>query len=339
MSYAASSKSMIAHHVNVARRIAAVGVSYARGEHVNGPAIAIALTRLVLCIAVLQMVAVSTYAQTTTVVEYYHTDSVGSVRAVTDQSGTVIRRHDDDPFGQEFPTSPSGTDALRFTSKERDDLTGLHYFGARYYAAQTGRFTTVDPARDWRVTILQPQRWNRYAYAGNNPLRYIDPDGREIRCMCGGVSEKVRDLQKQYDAASGLTKLWVGIRLAIEEASLLPTPFVLEAVGERAVVVLGETMTRVNAVAEVVRANTFREAFTTLSETMARNIKWLETQIGSGAKIYDIGYNVESETRGVFYAAEVKTLENAGYTRRFVKVVMGSDSNLYELYEWIPKKK
>jgi len=44
-------------------------------------------------------------AQTTQVVEYYHTDALGSVRAVTNQQGQVIRRHDFKPFGD--PPSPT----------------------------------------------------------------------------------------------------------------------------------------------------------------------------------------------------------------------------------------
>ena len=54
------------------------------------------------------------------------------------------------------------------------------YFGARYYRANIGRFTTVDPLYTWQENLVDPQRWNRYAYARNNPLRYVDPDGRAI---------------------------------------------------------------------------------------------------------------------------------------------------------------
>jgi RHS repeat-associated protein len=52
------------------------------------------------------------------------------------------------------------------------------YVGARYYASQTGRFTTVDPQLDLEANLVDPQRWNRYAYSLNNPLKFTDPDGR-----------------------------------------------------------------------------------------------------------------------------------------------------------------
>ena len=111
------------------------------------------------------------------VVEYYHLDIIGNVRAVTSQAGAVVERHDYLPFGEEWNTQP-GAQPKRFTGKERDAETGLDYFGARYYSFRTGRFTSVDPLMDQRTALVDPQRWNRYAYGINNPLRYIDPDGR-----------------------------------------------------------------------------------------------------------------------------------------------------------------
>jgi RHS repeat-associated protein len=53
------------------------------------------------------------------------------------------------------------------------------YVGARCYSSVAGRFTTVDPVLDVDQALVDPQRWNRYTYALNNPLRYVDPDGRQ----------------------------------------------------------------------------------------------------------------------------------------------------------------
>ncbi len=118
-------------------------------------------------------------------VEYYHRDALGNVRVVTDESGQVLERHDYLPFGEECTTgacaaNPGVPDGQprRFTGKERDSETGLDYFIARYYAPHLGRFTTIDPVFTWRESLIDPQRWNRYAYGRNNPLRYTDPDGR-----------------------------------------------------------------------------------------------------------------------------------------------------------------
>jgi RHS repeat-associated protein len=130
---------------------------------------------------------------------YLSTDALGSTRLVSDGSGNEIARRDYYPFGEEImstvgngracavpstcPTlSKYGADpaeSLRFTGKERDAETGLDYFGARYFSGAQGRFTSPDPTFLVFNKLFNPQRWNLYSYALNNPFRYIDPDGRD----------------------------------------------------------------------------------------------------------------------------------------------------------------
>lgn len=68
--------------------------------------------------------------------------------------------------------------AYKFTGKERDAESGLDYFGARYYGSNMGRFMSPDPLMA-SAHVSDPQSWNRYSYAHNNPLSNIDPDGME----------------------------------------------------------------------------------------------------------------------------------------------------------------
>jgi RHS repeat-associated protein len=76
------------------------------------------------------------------------------------------------------------------TLKERDNETGLDYFGARYYASTQGRFTSPDDfLNDTHVT--SPASWNLYAYVRNNPLKYIDPLGQDV------YSTNLTDKEKQ----------------------------------------------------------------------------------------------------------------------------------------------
>lgn len=117
------------------------------------------------------------------VVEYYHLDAVGNVRAVTDAQGGIVSVHDFEPYGETVLEEVPPVTPLHFGSKERDPETGLDYFGARYYRADVGRFTTVDPVYTWQENLTDPQRWNRYAYARNNPLKYVDPNGRWIETL------------------------------------------------------------------------------------------------------------------------------------------------------------
>lgn len=135
---------------------------------------------------------------------YLTSDTLGSMRVVTKSDGTVKARYDYLPFGEELGAgigqrtqamgySSGDLTRQKFTSKERDNESGLDYFGARYYSAAQGRFTSVDlfdpvlgkqgaddkekAEKEFRKYLGQPQHWNRYPYALNNPLRYVDPDG------------------------------------------------------------------------------------------------------------------------------------------------------------------
>jgi RHS repeat-associated protein len=132
---------------------------------------------------------------TTQVVEYYHTDALGSVRAVTKQVNgvwTVVSRHDFMPFGEEVQPTVAPPYNRLFTGKERDNETGLDYFEARYLRTANGRFTSVDPhsiiaeatsPEEFYTFLSRPQNWNRYAYVTNSPLSTTDPDGRCPTCL------------------------------------------------------------------------------------------------------------------------------------------------------------
>ncbi len=66
----------------------------------------------------------------------------------------------------------------KFTGKERDSESGLDNFGARYMGSSLGRFMSPDDF--WKDShVGDPQSWNKYAYARNNPLRYVDPTGEK----------------------------------------------------------------------------------------------------------------------------------------------------------------
>ncbi|MFY9571566.1 MAG: RHS repeat-associated core domain-containing protein, partial [Blastocatellia bacterium] len=147
---------------------------------------------------------------------YLTSDHLGSTRIVTTSAGGVKARYDYLPFGEEIESDRGGRTNVvgyggadstkqKFTQKERDSESGLDYFLARYYSSAQGRFTSVDPlnivlevqyegnpktARARMLGYLRdPRQWNRYAYAVNNPLLYIDPSGEEI-IISGGTDEQ-----------------------------------------------------------------------------------------------------------------------------------------------------
>ncbi|HUS05355.1 MAG TPA: RHS repeat-associated core domain-containing protein [Bryobacteraceae bacterium] len=78
----------------------------------------------------------------------------------------------------------------KFTGKERDAETGLDYFGARYFSATQGRFTSPDPIHFQSSMLEDPQRFNLYAYVRNNPLRFVDPKGEAIELQGDGEQRR-----------------------------------------------------------------------------------------------------------------------------------------------------
>jgi RHS repeat-associated protein len=135
-------------------------------------------------------------------VQWTVADHLGTPRMIVDRTGgsfvqdtpttkkiVGVSRHDYLPFGEELTANVGGRmagqgysqfDGVRqkFTGHERDGETGLDYMKARYYSSVQGRFTSPDDF--WKDSqVSDPQSWNKYAYARNNPLKYIDPEGEK----------------------------------------------------------------------------------------------------------------------------------------------------------------
>jgi RHS repeat-associated protein len=107
------------------------------------------------------------------------------------------------PYGElwiEKASTASNIDIpYRFTGKERDEETGLYYYGARYLDSKASRWLSTDPALGDYIPgapvddearkrnqslpgmggVFNTVNFHLYHYAGNNPVKYVDPDGRE----------------------------------------------------------------------------------------------------------------------------------------------------------------
>ena len=136
-------------------------------------------------------------------VNYYFPDHLGTARVLTNASGTVLDDIDFCPYGREcYVASSSSGNTYLFTGKERDSESGLDNFGARYNTSQYGRFMTPDPLGG---RLLNPQTLNKYSYVHNNPLNLIDPTGlfscgaNTDRHVCERVDESVRRDLKSND--------------------------------------------------------------------------------------------------------------------------------------------
>ena len=95
------------------------------------------------------------------------------------------------------------------TGKERDAETGLNYFGARYFSAAQGRWTSPDwSAKPQPVHFKNPQTLNLFAYVGNNPLARMDPDGHyECSESTKGQCATIRSALDTVRKAAGSLKV------------------------------------------------------------------------------------------------------------------------------------
>jgi len=120
------------------------------------------------------------------------------------------------PFG--VNSGKSGSEEFLYTGKPSDDSTGLYYFGARHYLPEIGSFITEDthPA-----TLSDPQTLNVYAYCRNNPLKYVDPNGRWIETALDIVGFGL-DLQAYNDDPSLFNAAMIGLDLVGMALPLVP---------------------------------------------------------------------------------------------------------------------
>ena len=154
--------------------------------------------------------------------EFYHTDALGSVLALTDQTGTVQTSYRYDPFGNTTVTGTS-TNPFQYTGRENDG-TGLYYYRARYYSPTLQRFLGEDP-------IGFESGFNLYTYVDNSPVNYVDWDGltkggdKNINVIHRGVELTSKTPVKQVQEAikeaiqGGMSKAHIkGLRGVLKKA-------------------------------------------------------------------------------------------------------------------------
>ena len=103
----------------------------------------------------------------------YHSDHLGSTSLITNETGNVTELTEYEPYGSIIE---GGNSRFTYTGKEKD-ATGLMYYGARNYNPEQGQFIQADKLLP---QVYDPQQLNRYAYARNNPYKYVDPNGKTI---------------------------------------------------------------------------------------------------------------------------------------------------------------
>jgi RHS repeat-associated protein len=108
-------------------------------------------------------------------IAYLHYDHLGSLVAVSDQSGALVDSMRYDPFGKRIGIDGAGPSLpVGFTGGDPDPQSGLLYLQARYYHPGLGVFISPDPVVQ---DAMLPIAWTAYVYCGNNPTTRIDPTG------------------------------------------------------------------------------------------------------------------------------------------------------------------
>lgn len=114
---------------------------------------------------------------------YYHPDHLGSSSYITNLDGEVVQHIEYVPFGEVFIEERNSiwNTPYLFNAKEFDEETGLYYYGARYYDPRLSLWMSTDPKQELHYDI------NTYCYAFNNPILYIDPNGKDGRVSIKGT--------------------------------------------------------------------------------------------------------------------------------------------------------
>jgi RHS repeat-associated protein len=152
-------------------------------------------------------------------IRYQLNNHLGSSCVEVDDERWVISYEEYYPYGStSYRASKQGVEPpkrYRYTGKERDNSTGLHYYGARYYATWLGRWTAVDPVGN---TLF-----SSYSYTCDNPIKLLDPDGAQEKSnsiTSGFVAEHWETAILNYYAITHLPKILEGMKKAFAQPYL-----------------------------------------------------------------------------------------------------------------------
>ena len=106
---------------------------------------------------------------------FYLVDGLGSTRLLTDSQGQVLNSYGYEAFGQTVSQTGTTSNQYQYAGEQLDAAIGDYYLRQRFYDTSSGRFGRMD---DYEGNHTTPLSLNKYTYAHNNPIRYVDPSGR-----------------------------------------------------------------------------------------------------------------------------------------------------------------
>jgi RHS repeat-associated protein len=140
-------------------------------------------------------------------VSYYLGDRLGSPHLILDATGAVQRTALYGPYGMQLAATGTVTDPFG-QAGDYHDPSGLYKRGVRYQAARTTQFTSPDPSGNLNPT--NPQTLNRYAYAGDDPINFVDHTGKEPWAVTSGVTTNTETGNDTFDLNLGLVSFHYG---------------------------------------------------------------------------------------------------------------------------------
>ncbi|MBL8152020.1 MAG: RHS repeat-associated core domain-containing protein, partial [Blastocatellia bacterium] len=115
-------------------------------------------------------------------VSFYGYDGHGSVRFLTDSTGTITDTYDYDAFGNIINQTGNTANNYLYAGEQWDSDLGLYYNRARYLDVNRGRFFTMDEIEGVR---LLPSSLHKYLYVSANPINKLDPTGNAEATIAG----------------------------------------------------------------------------------------------------------------------------------------------------------
>jgi RHS repeat-associated protein len=158
---------------------------------------------------------------------YYHYDGLGSMTALTNESGTTTATMLYDAWGNVRANSGSAHGNYRFTGAELDATTGLYHMHARFYDPTIGRWLSEDPVQHKH---FEPATLNFYTYVQSNPTGLVDPDGEFPRSPLNELglgllvhifarfaltAQRLQDMSTTALSATGTALTQTAIRVAL----------------------------------------------------------------------------------------------------------------------------
>ncbi len=172
-------------------------------------------------LAVLRPTGTSTWAT-----RCVHADGLGSIRVLTDETGTVTDTRGYEAFGSRNVTAGTDPLAFGFAGEAFEGLSKLAYHRARWMDPRSGRFVSTDPLMG---RVGNPLSLHKYLYAGAEPVDMTDPSGQEYDMASVGAEISIGSILSTM-AQAGTLALGAAITC---EASLVSSFFETASTSDR----------------------------------------------------------------------------------------------------------